>query len=77
MALRARLTTMELQGGLCEVGHSKSGRKTGPYCGSMAIVRFPPFSLIITNRVWRFFLAGSGKTVLWYDVSRLSPMIGS
>lgn len=53
MPLQKRLTTLELRGGLCEVGHSKSGRKTDPYCGFMAIVRFSPFSLIITNRVWR------------------------
>jgi len=37
---------MELQGGLCEVGHSKSGRKTDPYSGSVAIgVRFSTLSL--------------------------------
>jgi len=43
--LRARPTTTELQGGLCEVEHSKSGRKTDPYCGSVAIVRFLPLGL--------------------------------
>jgi len=36
---------MELQGGSREVEHSKSGRKTDPYCGSVAIVRFLPLSL--------------------------------
>ena len=36
---------MELQDGLCEAGHSKSGRKTDPYCGSVAIVRFSTFGL--------------------------------
>jgi len=43
--LRARPTTMEPQGGSCEVEHSKSGRKPDPYCGSMAIVRLLPLSL--------------------------------
>ena len=45
ISLRARPTTMELQGGLCVVGHSKSGRKTDPYCGSVAIVRFSTLNL--------------------------------
>src|SRR5260221_7851075 len=45
ITLRARPTTMELQGGLCGVGHSKSGRKPDPYCGSVAIVRFSTLSL--------------------------------
>jgi len=47
--LHARPTTMELQGGSCEVEHSKSGRKMDPYCGSVAIVRFSPQPLIIDN----------------------------
>ena len=51
ITLRARPTTMELQGGLFEAVHSKSGRKPDPYCGSMAIVRFSAIclSFIIVN----------------------------
>src|SRR5260221_5491501 len=45
ISLRARPTTMELQGGLCGVGHSKIGRKPDPYCGSVAIVRFSTLNL--------------------------------
>ena len=45
--LRARPTTMEPQGGSCGVEHLKSGRKTVPYSGSVAIVRPLPLSLLL------------------------------
>jgi len=76
--LRARPTTMEPQGGSCGVEHSKSGRKTDPYSGSVAIVRFLPLSLLLSLiESLAVFSAGSGKTVLWCAVSRLSLMTGS
>ena len=67
--LRASPTTMKLQGGLCEVGHSKSGRKMDPYFGSVAIVCFSPLSLSFLLIESGGFSAGSGKTVLWCALS--------
>src|SRR5260221_10854048 len=72
ISLRARPTTMELQGGLCGVGHSKIGRKPDPYCGSVAIVRFSTLNLsLLLIESLAVFPAGSGKTILWCAVPRL------
>jgi len=48
MIKRAKLSLMEAQGGLLKEGHSENGKRkrSAPYCGSAAIVRFfRPFNL--------------------------------
>jgi hypothetical protein len=61
--------TTEQQSGLSMVARLMSGRRTVHYCGSVAIVSlFSPCPHLMTAKGFSVFLAGSGKSILWYAV---------
>lgn len=48
-------TAMELQRGSLEVSYSRNGRRTAPYCGSAAIVRFSLLEPVMLIDISIFF----------------------
>ena len=58
---------MERHPGFSKAVFSKSGSRLLPSCGSMANV--PPSSRLHHTQLTPIFVAGSGKSVLWYVIS--------
>ena len=57
--------------GLPTAAHSENGRRTDRYCGSEAIVCFSNRICPMTINSFPNFVAGAGKSILWYAVSVL------
>jgi hypothetical protein len=79
----ARPTTREQRPGFSKAVSSNSGSRLLLSCGSTANVR-PFFSLLLHTPLTPIFVAGSGKSILWYVIScyccihslRFSPSSG-
>ena len=62
--------------GFFKATHSANGKRTALYCGLVAIVRLSyPFVIMIVNS-FPDYVAGAGKSVLWYAVPRLFMYAG-
>jgi len=58
--------------GFLKVTHSANGKRTVLYCGLVEIVRLSyPFVLMVVCNSFPDFVAGAGKSVLWYAAPRL------
>jgi len=65
-----KLSILGLQCGLSKAAHSENGRRMVPYYGSAAIVCYSRRSASMAVDPISVFVAGAGKTILWYAVSR-------
>jgi len=68
---------MEPRDGFFKATHSANGKITVLCCGLVAVVRLSyPFAVVVVN-VFPDFVAGAGKSVLWYAVPRLFYVYGT